>query len=108
MAERGCSAEVVVYDQEGAQLVDFGLRIIPGTGWIQLNDIVPSAVEHAYATVAPADGCPIWAYASVIEEASGDPTTFEVRQETEISLGPGGLRPGFFIPWADVGEPNRP
>jgi len=108
MADQGCSVEVRLFEPSGALLADLGWVRVDATSWHQINRVVPPGVEDAYATIAPSSGCAVWAYASVIEETTGDPTTVEVVPGTEISLGFFGVRAIFVVPWADQVPPNPP
>ena len=109
MADAECTARVQLLDQTGAVVSDPGQIHLGPTEWRQLNNAVPASVEGAYATVEPQGGCPIWAYASVIENATGDPTTLLLVPGTEIDLAPWRAR-GFGAghPWADMEPPPVP
>jgi len=109
MADAECTARVQLLDQTGAVVSDPGQIHLGPTEWRQLNNAVPASVEGAYATVEPQGGCPIWAYASVIENATGDPTTVLLVPGTEIDLAPWRAR-GFAggHPWADMEPPPVP
>lgn len=51
-------------------------------------------------TVEPQPGCPIWGYASVIEEGTGDPVTVAMERLVEIDLRPSEVRGmTIVIPW---------
>jgi hypothetical protein len=79
------------------------------TEWRQLNRAVPSTAEVAYAVIEAEHGCPIWAYGSVIEEATGDPTTVVLKPWVEIDLAPrSGYGMVFLHPWADMEPPPVP
>jgi hypothetical protein len=74
---------------------------LEATEWRQYNNVVPRGVDSATATVAGVFGCPVTAYASVIEEATGDPTTITFEPQIEISADPYRRGPIFTVPWAD-------
>jgi len=95
-----CSAHVAVHDAEGQTAADWGWIELERTEWRQVNRAIPSELEVAYATVEPEPGCPIWAYASVIEEGTGDPVTVSLERVVEIDLRPGYHPLRFVNPWA--------
>jgi hypothetical protein len=88
MATGDCTCRVRLFRPNGDLLRDFAEIELSETEWFQLNDVIPEHVEVAYATIDPGQGCWMWAYASVIEEATGDPTTIEVEPPTVIDLAP--------------------
>ena len=54
--------------------------VVPAGRWLQVGNVAHEAaaglLEPGHATVAPLDeGCAVWAYASVVEGVTGDPTT---------------------------------
>lgn len=108
MSDQTCSVNVRLFEPSGALLADLGWVRVDATTWHQLNRVVPPGVDDAYATIAPGSGCAVWAYASVIEEATGDPTTVEVVPGTGISLGFFGVRAISVVPWAGQVHPNPP
>jgi hypothetical protein len=110
LSGRHCDARVEIFDAGGTPITDFGWRELGATEWLQLNDVMPDGVERATASVDVEFGCPVTVYASVIEKATGDPTTVFPDRQTEIAFG--GWEPdprgGFVvIPWADQ-EPPEP
>jgi hypothetical protein len=109
MADADCSARVQLFKSNGAPLRDYGWIQLGPTEWRQLNRAVPSTAEVAYAIIEAEHGCPIWAYGSVIEEATGDPTTVVLKPWVEIDLAPRSL-PGWVSlhPWADHASPEPP
>jgi len=107
-----CKCDVSLYAPDGEPVWELrGVEIGP-TSWLQLNAVMPAGVEVAHAVVNAEFGCWMWAYASVIEEASGDPTTIVVELPTTIDLTPSSYRRyGFLVgSWEDqeVPEPPRP
>ena len=90
-----CTCHVRIFTPDGTLLREFATVELEATEWLQLNDVIPEYVDVAYATVDPGQGCWMWAYASVIEEATGDPTTIEVEPPTVIDLAP--FRGGGFL-----------
>ena len=109
MADQDCTVRVRIFEPSGIVVSDPGLVEMGPTEWRQLNNAVRTGVDAAYATIEPLMGCPIWAYASVIENTTGDPTTVVVEPGIEINLAPsrsGGI--SFGPPWADLGGPPTP
>jgi hypothetical protein len=100
MADEACSATVELYTPDGLLALDLGEITLPATSWRQVNGVLPSDLELAYATVQPNNDCPIWGYASVIESASGDPTTVFLQPDTSIRLSPWGRGAVRYVPWA--------
>jgi hypothetical protein len=83
LGDRSCRISVTLYDAAGAQIGEQRSRSIDPSGWKQDNDIfaLTGAGSHddAYAVVEVlTDDCTAWAYASVIDNATGDPTTIPV------------------------------
>ncbi len=75
-----CSVEVKLFGADGTQLGNPVTLTVPAGQWRQQNDIFAAAsaasADIAYATVEPkTTGGKIWAYASVIDATTGDPTT---------------------------------
>jgi hypothetical protein len=100
LADSSCSAEIVVFDTAGQVAADWGRIDLDPKEWRQINRAIPTELGIAYATVLPRPGCPIGAYASVIEETTGDPVTVELQRVTEIDLRPEPFGIGFIFPWA--------
>jgi PKD repeat protein len=76
-----CTVVVKLYDAQGTQLgVPRTMDLAPGA-WSQLNDVLSGVgtIDLAYATVVvPTANGRAWAYGSVVDNASGDPTTIPV------------------------------
>lgn len=78
-----CTVRVRLFGAGGTQVgASRDLTVDPGR-WVQQNDIFSLAgagtQDIAYATVAsPSPGCMFWAYASVVDNATNDPTTIPV------------------------------
>jgi hypothetical protein len=76
-----CDVIVTLHGSDGGQLGNpVTVSDIPAGGWKQVNRIfqVAGAGECpiGYAVVTPVTpGCTVWAYASVVDNGSGDPTT---------------------------------
>jgi N-acetylneuraminic acid mutarotase len=75
-----CEVEVKLFGADGSQLGNTVTFTVAGERWLQQNDIFAAAsvasADIAYATVeAKTAGGKIWAYASVIDATTGDPTT---------------------------------
>ncbi len=95
-----CSAHVIIFDAAGQSVSELGWVELERTEWRQVNQVIPSDLDATYATVEPESGCPIWAYASVIEEGTNDPVTVAMERTVEIDLRPEGFAFRFVIPWA--------
>ena len=72
--------EFRVYGASGGQLGATPTLAVLAGRWAQLNDLFAMAAAGsqtvAYATVTPATtGCQVWAYGSLIDNVTGDPTT---------------------------------
>ena len=75
-----CTVQFGVYTGSGVQVGSNVTSSVPAERWAQLNDLFGTAgagnQSVAYAKVQPvSSGCQIWAYASVVDNATGDPTT---------------------------------
>jgi len=72
---------VQLYDERGT-MIGSGILIVVDA-WTQVNDVFSetSAGEHdlAFAIVTPSGEASIWAYASVVDNATGDATTIPVQ-----------------------------
>ncbi len=78
-----CQAEVQLHDSDGVSLGAPVTVTVPPLGWAQENDIFASAGvgrnDNAYAVVRVlTPGCRLWGYGSVVDNATGDPTTIPV------------------------------
>ncbi|HSN55799.1 MAG TPA: hypothetical protein VLT32_14075 [Candidatus Sulfomarinibacteraceae bacterium] len=109
MGDEACSARVRLFDGNGGFVAGWGWVELARTEWRQVNRAVPDQVETAYAVVERDPGCPVWAYASIIDEATGDPTTVVLEPWTEVDLWPD-RNPGMLpvIPWADHDDDPLP
>jgi hypothetical protein len=82
--EDPCEVRIRLYGEDGAQKgSDLLVADIPAGGWKQLNRVFQAAGVDScpigYATVEVlTTGCQLWAYASVVDNSSGDPTTVPV------------------------------
>ncbi len=76
-----CDAVVTLHGADGGELGSpVTVSEIPAGGWKQVNRIFQAAgvaeCPIGYAVVRPVTpGCLVWAYASVVDNGSGDPTT---------------------------------
>lgn len=75
--------QIRLYGPTGLQMGSVVTLIIPAGKWVQQDDIFAAAgsagADIAYATVDLLDaGGKIWAYASVVDNTTGDPTTIGV------------------------------
>jgi VWFA-related protein len=80
---RSCNVSVTLFDGAGRQLGSSKVLTVEANRWRQQDDIFGATsagdVDLAYATVeVQTPGCSAWAYASVMDNATGDPTTIEV------------------------------
>jgi hypothetical protein len=83
LGEQPCQVRVRLHDATGAQVGSDQSRSVPANGWVQIN----RAFEKAGAGTQPmgwaavevlTDGGEVWAYGSVVDETTGDPTTIPV------------------------------
>ena len=75
-----CTVVIRLYDASGIEVGDSTAQTVNPSRWAQVNDIFSSCgagpQDVAYATVeVSTPGGRIWAYASVVDMESGDPTT---------------------------------
>ncbi len=83
-SDAACDVEITLHGADGAQLGSpVTVTDIPPGGWKQQNRIFREAgvaeCEVGYAFVGVlTEGCGVWAYASVVDNGSGDPTTIPV------------------------------
>ncbi len=78
-----CDARITLFSEAGEQLGDPVTASVPAGGWKQVNDVFEQANATSpnlgYAIVEPTTpGGRVWAYASVVDGSSGDPTTVPV------------------------------
>jgi PKD repeat protein len=76
-----CTVVVTLYDSGGAQLGSPQAIDLGAGAWTQLNDVLAGAgvIDLAYATVVvQTPGGRAWEYASVVDNATGDPATVPV------------------------------
>ena len=70
--------KVTLHDVSGLVLGTPLAFTVPAGRWLPVNDVFASAGagsrDLAYATVEPLDGAAVWAYASVVDNGTGDPT----------------------------------
>lgn len=90
----GAVVRVRLFDGDGETVGSQLAEIIPPGGWFQVNRIFRAADAGAcsgcYAMVDLASGNgPVWAYASVVDNSSGDPTTIP-EVVTDGTMAPGG------------------
>ncbi len=83
LADRACEVRVTLHDTAGNRVGDERVRNIDPSGWKQDNDIFEvtgaGSHDHAYALVeVTTNNCAVWVYASVIDNATGDPTMIPV------------------------------
>jgi hypothetical protein len=110
MSASDCECRVRLVGPRGELLREWPSVGVGPSSWRQLNDVMPANAELAAAVVAPGSGCWMWAYASVIDEATGDPTTIVVEPTTVIDLTPYPYRrPGAISgSWAGQDVPAPP
>ena len=78
-----CEVKVMLRDETGTQIGYNVWDTVPAGEWMQINDIFSEALggsaDLAYATIeVHTSGCTVWAYASVVDNDSGDATTIPV------------------------------
>jgi PKD repeat protein len=83
LGSASCTAVVRLWGPAGGQLGSAKSLTVAAGRWLQQNDIFAAtaagAQDLAYATVeVQTPGCTLWAYGSVIDQATGDPTTVPV------------------------------
>jgi hypothetical protein len=81
-SESDCSVRVTLLDDGGAS-TGTAVAVVPAGGWNQLNRVFWNAgitsCPLGYAEVEVlTGGCKVWAYGSVVDNDSGDPTTVPV------------------------------
>jgi len=82
-----CDVVVTLHGADGGELGNpVTVSGIPAGGWKQVNRVFQAAgvseCPIGYAVVSPVTpGCLVWAYASVVDNGSGDPTTIPVSVE---------------------------
>ena len=77
-----CSMDYELFDHMGVSLAPSRRVTLAPFGWKQVNRVFDGlgAQSIAYAKVGNATGnCRAWAYASVVDENTGDPTTIPLR-----------------------------
>jgi len=77
-----CNVRVFLHDDQGIQKGQF-YSSVPAGGWSQVNRVFeasgvgPCPLGYAIVKVLTG-GCKVWAYASIVDNGSGDPTTVPV------------------------------
>ncbi len=77
-----CTVRVFLHDDQGIQKGQF-YASVPAGGWSQVNRVFEASgvgtcpIGYAIVKVLTG-GCKVWAYASVVDNGSGDPTTVPV------------------------------
>ena len=80
LSGNGAQARIRLFDESGSAVGSPLSEIVPVRGWTQVNRVFRAADAgdcsgcYALIDVVGEDG-PIWAYASVVDNLSGDPTT---------------------------------
>ena len=83
LSDLECTAAIHLWRADGSAAgTAIGLAV-PAGGWNQRNRVFQGAgagsCDSCYATVTTAEaGCELWAYGSVVDNGSGDPTTVPV------------------------------
>jgi hypothetical protein len=80
--ENSCNVRVLLHDDQGVRKGLFHATV-PAGGWTQVNRVFEASgvgrCPLGYAIVEVlTGGCEVWAYASVVDNGSGDPTTVPV------------------------------
>lgn len=83
LGESSVSVRTKLFSENGSQLGNSVTTTVPGNQWRQENDVFQKAgisyCQVGYATVeVTTNGGSVWAYASVVDEGTGDPTTIPV------------------------------
>jgi len=83
LSDVSCRVETTLYDAAGDQIGDVGSRRLEPSQWKQDNNIFDAVgagtQDNAYAQLEVlTEGCSLWAYASVVDNHTGDPTTVPV------------------------------
>jgi len=79
LSDHSCEVRVTLHDAGGAQVGSERVRSIDPSGWKQDNDIFTvtgaGSQDRAYAKAETiTNNCTVWVYASVVDNATGDPT----------------------------------
>jgi hypothetical protein len=76
------TVEIRLFNGSGTQVGSSKTLAVAGQRWTQIGDIFGNvgagSQSIAYATVVVTAGGPVWAYASVVDEVTGDGTTIPV------------------------------
>jgi hypothetical protein len=83
LGDSACTATIRLFAGDGSALGTPVTRTIAAGRWSQVDDIFTASGagtrELAYATVEVQGGnCRLWAYGSMIDNRTGDPTTIPV------------------------------
>jgi len=82
----GVRATIRLFDGSGAVVGSEISQIVPPADWLQRNRVFhvagASDCDGCYAVVDFTGTGPLWTYASVVDEVSGDPTTIPMTAET--------------------------
>ena len=83
LGDSSCQVRVRLYDASGTQVGGDQNPTVPANGWFQINRAFQKAgagtQTMAWATVEVlTEGGQVWAYGSVVDEVTGDPTTIPV------------------------------
>ncbi len=78
-----CVFDTTLYDVSGNQVGEMRTRQLEPGEWRQVNNIFvqqgAGSQDNAYSAIqASGNGCRLWAYGSVIDNVTGDPTTIPV------------------------------
>lgn len=83
LGRSGCQVELTLHGADGGRLGSPLTQAVPAGGWVQINDVFTRAgagnAAVAYAVVRVLEPTArVWAYASVVDASSRDPTTVPV------------------------------
>jgi hypothetical protein len=83
LVDKACRVEITLHDAAGDPVGEVRSLRVPASAWNQDNDtfVKAGAGEHddAWARVElVTNNCAVWGYASVIDQASNDPTTIPI------------------------------
>jgi hypothetical protein len=83
--DQTAQVRVRLYREDGSQAGSEVIRTVPAHGWLQIDDVFHQAgagdVELGRASVEVLSaGAEVWAYASLIDQKTGDPITIPVQR----------------------------
>ena len=90
LGDQPISVRIRLFDTSGAQIGEEIQRSVPARGWKQIDRVLLAAgageQNLTYAVVEPVTaGAAFWAYGSVVDNTTGDPTTIPMTWVAEES-----------------------